>query len=129
MNNQDKFDYIYSAPTEDERREIESIKKQYAAEPKRPKLEELRNLNKRVTRPPKITGLVAGIAGALIMGTGMAMAIEWNLMVWGVVVGAAGMVLVGVAYPIYRVMLKRNKRKYGGQILELSNQLLNTEVE
>lgn len=126
MSSQDKFDFSYSAPTEAERREIESIKKQYTAgAQKEDKLETLRKLNKKVTRPPRIVGLTAGIVGTLIMGLGMTMVLEWSVTVWGVIVGALGVAIIAAAYPLYRAILGRNKGKYGGQIIDLSNELLN----
>lgn len=121
----DKFEFTYSAPTERERREIESIKKQYVTTEKEGKLENLRNLNQRVNRPPKIVGAVFGIAGILIFGLGLTMALEWSLFVWGAIVGVAGAAITAATYPIYQMILKKNKQKYGRQIIDLSNDLLN----
>lgn len=126
MSDEDKFNYSYYAPNESERREIENIKKQYIFAPKREdKLERLRELNKRVTQPPMIVSLTMGIIGVLITGLGMAMVLEWNIMVWGIIVGVIGLAVAAVAYPVYREILNRNKRRYGRQIIELSNELLN----
>ncbi|MDE6373187.1 MAG: hypothetical protein K2L72_01675 [Clostridia bacterium] len=123
---ENKFDYTYSAPTEEERREIESIRKQYTASPeKEDKLEKLRRLNTRVTRPPFVIGLTLGVLGTLVLGLGMTMVLEWNITAWGVVVGALGIAIDAVAYPLYRAILSRNKRKYGKLIIELSDELLN----
>ncbi|MDE6505533.1 MAG: hypothetical protein K2L42_06680 [Clostridia bacterium] len=128
MNDKDKFEYSYTAPTKEERREIERIKNQYiVSEKKEDRLENLRKLNKKVNLPPMVIGLAAGIAGTLIMGLGMAMVMEWGVMVWGVTVGIAGAAVAAVAYPIYRAALNRNKRKYGKQIIDLSNELLNRQ--
>lgn len=128
MSKENKFDYVYSVPTENERREIESIKKQYMAAPKEEsKLESLRNLNKRVTQPPLIVGLTMGVIGTLVMGLGMTMVLEWNLWIGGIIVGVLGIAMIAVAYPIYRAVLNRNKKKYGRQIIELSNELLNAD--
>ena len=127
MNDLEKFDYSYSAPTERERREIEDIKKQYVTPKKEEGLAKLRKLNNRVIQPPLIVSLMIGIVGTLIMGTGMAMALEWNLLAWGIVVGVLGLAIAAVAYPIYRAILKRNKQKYGRQIIDLSNELLHEE--
>lgn len=130
MNNEDKFDFSYAAPSEQERREIESIKRQYMPTSKKEdKLLELRGLNKKVVQPPLIIGLTIGIFGTLIMGVGMAMVLEWGIMVWGVTVGVIGMASAVASYPIYRAILWRNKRKYGQKIIELSNELLNTQDE
>lgn len=128
--NDNKFEYTYTAPTESERREIESIKKQYETPQKQQsKLDELRELNRRVTLAPKIFGWIAGAAGVLLFGWGMALVMEWNTLVFGIPVGIAGAAVAAVAYPVYRALLRRNKKKYGRQILELSNQLLNGREE
>lgn len=128
MNNDNKFNYTYSAPTENERREIESIKRQYLpVQHKEDKIENLRNLNKRVTQPPVIIGLTIGIIGILVMGLGMTMVLEWSINVWGVIVGIIGIAVAAAAYPVYRTVLNRNKKKYGQRIIELSDELLNSE--
>ena len=124
--NETKFDYTYSAPTENERREIESIRKRYTPpQENESRLEELRRLNNRVIKPPMIIGWIIGIFGTLVFGAGMTMVLEWDIKVWGIIVGIIGVAIAGVAYPIYKAVLKRNKRKYGQQIIDLSNELLN----
>ena len=123
----DKFEFTYTAPTEAERREIESIKRQYSAPPAKTKLQELRELNKRVTRPPFTVSLIIGIIGTLIMGVGMTMGLEWNMLLWGSVVGVVGIAIAASAYFIYKAILKHNKQKYGQRIINLSNELLNEE--
>lgn len=128
MTDENKFEYTYTAPTESERREIESIRRQYENPQKREnKLQELRDLNKRVTAAPKIIGWILGIAGVLLFGWGMALVMEWNTLVVGIPVGIAGAAVAAAAYPVYKTILRRNKRKYGQQILDLSNRLLNNE--
>lgn len=130
MNNKDKFDFSYAAPSEQERREIESIKRQYMpALKKEDKLEELRILNRKVVQPPSLLSLTIGILGTLIMGIGMTMALEWELMIWGILVGVIGVSIAAISYPVYRAVLRRNKSKYGHKIIELSNELLNTSDE
>lgn len=130
MNDEYKFNYSYSAPNESERREIESIKKQYISAPKKEdKLERLRDLNKRVMQPPLIISLTIGIVGTLVMGVGLTMVLEWNIVAWGVMTGILGAAIAASAYPIYKAILNRNKRKYGERIIELSNDLLNAKEE
>lgn len=41
-----------------------------------------------------------GILGALILGVGMAMIMVWNMMLWGIVVGIVGIVLLICLVPI-----------------------------
>ena len=126
--NENKFVYNYSAPTEVERREIEDIKKQYGGEQvKTDNLTRLRELDKRVKQPPLIVSIVLGIVGVLIFGTGLTMALEWSLILWGAVVMVVGVVPMAVAYPVRKAMVKSNKKKYGDEIVKLSNELLNEE--
>ena len=47
-----------------------------------------------------------------------------NLFYRGVAVGAAGIILAAVNYPIYRAVLKGRKRKYSAEIIALSNKIL-----
>lgn len=128
MENNNKFDYTYSAPTESERREIEDIRKKYVSvENKADNLEKLRALDARVKNPPTLIAYVLGVVGVLIAGLGMAMVMEWNLMLWGVIVGVIGVAVAAAAYPVYKLMLARNKRKYGDEIIALTDELLNKQ--
>ena len=121
-----KFEYSYSAPTEAERKEIESIKKQYMAEEKREEtdIEKLRRLDAKVKNMPTMYALIAGIFGTLLFGLGLAMVLEWEMMLWGIVVMVIRAIPAGLAYPIYQFTLKEGKKKYGAEILELSEKLL-----
>jgi hypothetical protein len=65
------------------------------------------------------------------MGTGMSLAMTeigaalgGLAMVIGILVGVVGMVLVGLAYPIYNRVLKKERRKIAPEILRLSDELL-----
>lgn len=123
---ENKFVYNYSAPTEDERREIEGIRKQYDGEQvKKDSLSRLRELDKRVKNPPLIISIVLGVVGVLVFGTGLTMILEWSLYVWGILVMVVGIVPVSIAYPLRKRLVKRNKERYGDEILKLSGELLN----
>ena len=123
---ENKFVYNYSAPTEDERREIEDIKKQYDGEQvKKDNLTRLRELDRRVKQPPFLISVVLGVVGVLIFGTGLTMVLEWMLYIWGSLVMVVGIVPMAVAYPVRKAMVKNNKKKYGDEIVKLSNELLN----
>ena len=124
------FEYTYVAPTEAERREIESIRKQYGGKSEKEiKLERIRRLDSFVQNFSMILSLVIGVMGALIFGLGMAMILVWDIMVFGIIVCIAGAVPMGSAYPVYLVTMKRNKEKYGEEILRLSDELLKEENE
>lgn len=124
-----QFNYTYRAPTEEERREIESIKRQYEApKTEEGKLERLRKLNNYVNGLATAVSLVVGVIGLLIFGLGLAMVLEWSLLIWGILVMVVGIPPIAIAYPLYNKILKRNKEKYGKEILQLSEELLNEGI-
>lgn len=125
MNDSDKFSYTYSAPTEEERREIEDIRSAYAPAAKsEDRLAKIRALNERATRPARIAALTLGIGGILLFGLGMSMTLAWELIAGGIVVAAIGMLATIVANPVRRALLNLGKRKYGAEILRLTDELL-----
>ena len=120
------FEYTYSAPTEAERREIARIRKQYEAkDEKQIKLERIRKLDSFVQNFSTILALVLGIMGTLIFGLGLSMVLVWDIFVFGIVVCVIGICPMIAAYPLYVITLKKNKEKYGEEILRLSEELLN----
>lgn len=122
----DKFNYTYTAPTAEERREIEDIRKEYLPpENVSGTLERLRALDKKAKTPALAAGITVGVVGSLILGLGMSMALEWDMIVWGSVVGVAGLAILAIAYPVWKFLIRRGKKKYGKEILNLSEQLLN----
>ena len=50
-----------------------------------------------------------------------------ELMWVGIIVGVVGILLVSINYPMYNKILAARKRKYAGQIIELSKSILNEE--
>ncbi len=127
---ENKFNYVYTAPTEEERKEIASIRRQYETEEKLPQtaLEKLRGLDRRVRATANAIGLTAGILGCLIFGTGLTMILQWSLFFGGIPVAAFGAVGMAIAYPLHQRALKREKAKHGEEILRLSDQLLKEET-
>lgn len=122
-----EFNYTYTAPTEEERKEIASIRRQYqASDFSRPenKIERLKTLNAYVKNTATVFGLAFGIVGILIFGLGLAMILEWSLWLYGVIVSAVGAIPTALAYPVYRFTLRRNKKKYGDEILRLCEEVL-----
>lgn len=107
-----EFNYTYTAPTERERKEIQGIRRQYLAEEQQESaLEKLRRLDGKVKNPATCIALLLGVVGTLIFGLGMAMVLEWGVIVGGVIASAAGLVPVIFAYPAYSWILQRNKKK------------------
>ena len=84
-------------------------------------------LDKKVKLPANIFAYIFGVIGALVLGTGMCLAMKviGNAMAVGIVIGVVGIAMVSVTYPIYKMILKSRKSKYSKEILELSEKIMN----
>ncbi|MBQ7830802.1 MAG: hypothetical protein IJ393_01865 [Clostridia bacterium] len=128
MDNENKFEYRYAAPTEAERKKVESLRREYLNETvSEGKIERLKRLDNKVKQTPMIFGLTLGIIGTLIFGLGLAMILEWEIRVWGTLVAFVGLVPVCLAYPLYKKIFALQKKKYGAEIIRLSDEILNEE--
>lgn len=121
------FEYTYSA---EQQKEVEAIRKKYLPK-EEDKMEQLRKLHAIPTQKAQAASLAVGIIGALIMGTGMSLAMTdigaalgSLAMVLGIFAGVAGMVLAALAYPAYNRVLKKQREKIAPEILRLSDELL-----
>lgn len=96
-------------------------------------LDELRELDAKVKRPANIFAYVFGSISAVVMGAGMSLVMTdigatlgiANAMVPGIIIGVVGMVMALVNYPIYKGILGSRKRKYGAEILKISDKIMN----
>ena len=96
-------------------------------------LDELRELDARVKRPANIFAYAFGTVSALIMGSGMSLVMTEvgaklgmeNSLVPGIVIGALGLGMALLTYPIYKRILEKRKNKYGAEILKLSDKIMN----
>lgn len=123
-----KFEFSYSAPTEDEREEVERIRARYTERGGREKkLARLRALDKKVNLAATGVSITLGIFGILIFGGGMALTLSYGQYVWGIALSAIGILPMATAYPAFVFMLRRGKKKYGDEILRLSEEILNEE--
>ncbi len=84
-------------------------------------------LDNKVKVPVSIFAYTFGIIGALILGTGMCLAMKviGNIMWLGIVIGVVGIAMVSINYVLYKIILKSRKAKYSKEILELSEQIIN----
>lgn len=125
-NNQNKFKYTYSAPSKDEREEIQNIRKNYLPKSKEEnKLKKLKMLDEKVKNIPTAISLCIGIIGILIFGIGLTMILEWNIVTFGVIVSIIGCIPMFLAYPIFTKTKNKLTDKYKDEILKLSDELLN----
>ena len=127
MENKEGFNFTYSAQ---QQKEVEAIRKKYLPQ-EEDKMEQLRKLHAIPTQKAQAAALAVGVVGALILGTGMSLAMTQLgaalgslSMVLGTAVGIVGMVLVALAYPLYNRVLKRQREKIAPEILRLSDELL-----
>lgn len=127
MKNEEGFTFTYSAA---QQQEVEDIRKKYLPG-EEDKMEQLRKLHAIPTQKAQAASLAAGITGALILGTGMSLAMTdigaalgSLAIVIGIAVGLLGMVLVALAYPLYNRVLKKQRQKIAPEILRLSDELL-----
>lgn len=122
---QDKNSYTYTSLSEKERQEVLKIKNEYSVDTgDKSKLEELRRLNRKVKRPSLIVMIVLLVVGTLVFGLGLAMVLEWNMLLYGVIVGVIGVLTLCITYPTYQAMLQSRQAKYADKILEIAKELL-----
>ena len=127
MEMNEGFSFTYSA---EQQQEIEAIRKKYLPREEN-KMEQLRTLHHSATRKAQAWAIALGVMGALIMGTGMSLAMTdigaalgQLAMVAGIVIGVIGMILVALAYPVYNHVLKKERQRIAPQILQLTEELL-----
>lgn len=120
-NNKETFKYTYSAKQQEE---IEKIRKKYMPQ-EEDKMELLRRLDRDVTKPGTIWSLALGVVGCLLFGFGMCCTMVWtdSLFVPGIVVGIIAMIPMGFAYPVYKKITEKQRKKIAPQILALTEEL------
>ena len=121
MEQQNTFSYTYSAP---ENQEALSIRNKYLPWGES-KLEELKRLDKQVQSSGMVEALSIGVAGCLIFGLGMCLAMEiiGSAMWLGVLLGIIGTGVMLLAYPVNRKLFAKAKQAYVPRILELTDEL------
>ena len=119
-----KNTYSYSAS---ENQEIERIREKYTkSDKKETKLEQLRKLDASVRKSASALSLSVGIIGALILGLGMSCVMVWSdkMFVPGIILGLAGIVIAGVAYPIYKSKAEKKRKEVAPLIISLTDELI-----
>ncbi|MBE5741491.1 MAG: dihydropteridine reductase [Clostridiales bacterium] len=115
-----------------EKQVAEKIKSYYSEKStEKTKLDELKELDKKVKNPAKVVAYTYGSIGTLVLGTGMSLAMKIigasvaALMPIGIVIGLIGIGMVSSAYPMFHAILSKRKAKYSKEIIAKSNELLN----
>ena len=127
MENKEGFSFTYSA---EQQKEVEAIRKKYLPQ-EADKMEQLRRLHAVPTQKAQAASLAVGVVGALIMGTGMSLAMTdigaamgSLAMAIGIAIGVLGMGLIALAYPLYQRVLNKQRAKIAPEILRLSDELM-----
>ena len=97
-------------------------------------LDTLREIDAKVKRPASVFAYVFGSISAIIMGAGMSLimtdiaekiGLGIDPMIPGIVIGTIGLGMALLTYPMYKGILNSRKRKYGAEILKLSDKIMN----
>jgi len=116
------FNITYSAKDQEE---LKAIRKNYLP-PEEDKMQKVRAMDARVANKATSISLITGVIGILVMGTGMCCCLVWQgaWFVPGIIIGLIGMIAVGMAYPVYQHVAKKERGKIAPEILRLTEELM-----
>ena len=110
----------------------QKIRTQYM-EKESTELDALRALDSKVKRPANVFAYTFGSISAIVMGTGMSLVMTdigaaigiTSALVPGIAIGVVGLGMALLTYPLYQRILNARKKKYGAEILKLSDKIMN----
>lgn len=115
------YAYTYSLKRNEE---INNILSKYAPK-EEDKMEQLRQLDQRVTQRGSVISILVGTISSLVFGIGMCCTMLWtSYFAAGIVIGVLGVIGVSSAYPIYNYVVKKERAKIADQVIALGNELL-----
>ena len=111
---------------------VENIRAQYM-EKESTELDALHELDAKVKRPANVFAYTFGSISAIIMGAGMSLVMTdigatigiSSALVPGIAIGIVGLCMALLTYPMYKGILNMRKKKYGAEIISLSDKILN----
>ncbi len=118
------FHYTYSAT---QQAEIKTIREKYVPTcGEENKMEQLRRLDRSVTKQGTVVSLVVGVVSTLVMGFGMCCCMVWGgaLFIPGILIGLVGIAGVCAAYPLYVHITKKQRERLAPEILRLTDELM-----
>ncbi len=112
----------------------QKIRTQYV-EKKSTEIDELRALDAKVKRPANVFSYVFGSISAIVMGAGMSLVMTdigatlgiASAIVPGIAIGVVGLIMALINYPMHKGILNSRKKKYGEQIIALSDKIMNNK--
>ena len=132
-NNENKgFQYNYSAK---EQAELKRIRDKYTPPTEvEDKMERLRRLDESVTKKAQIIAVIFGIVGVLMLGIGMSLCMsdlahvlgqyEYLAMPIGIPIGLVGGGIAALAYPMYNLVVNRERKKIAPEVIRLTDELM-----
>ena len=110
---------------------VQKIRTQYT-EKEHTDLDELKELDKKVKRPANVFAYIFGSISATLMGSGMSLVMTdiaetvgiRNPMLYGIIIGVAGLIMAIANFPIYKGILGSRRKKYADKIIALSDKLI-----
>lgn len=124
MSDPNAFTYNYSAK---EQAEIKKIREKYApgtVDSPEGKLERVRRLDAGVTQKGTAWALALGVIGTLVLGIGMCCCLIWELFFLGILIGLLGTLTLALAYPVYTLIIARERKRIAPEILQLTDELI-----
>ena len=123
VSDRECFAITYSAKQQEE---VERIRSKYLPK-EESKMEQLIRLDKQTERPGTIASIVVGVLGMLVLGAGMSATLLYSsntkVFIAGIIIGIVGIIMTGMAYPIYKKVTEKERSKVAEQIIALSNEL------
>lgn len=132
-NQNSTFSYTYSAS---EQAELKRIREKYIKpqSEKEDKMLRLRKLDEGVTKKAQAISLIFGVIGTLILGFGMSLIMSDlgeilgshrdMAIPLGIVIGLVGGILTALAYPVYNLVISRERKRIAPEIIRLSDELM-----
>ena len=113
---------------------VQKIRTQYT-EKEHTDLDKLKELDKKVKRPANVFAYIFGSISATLMGSGMSLVMTdiaetvgiRNPMLYGIIIGVAGLIMAIANFPIYKGILGSRRKKYADKIIALSDKLIGRE--
>lgn len=105
----------------------EAIAKEYAPEDNS-KITALKKLDLKAKLPATVFTYAFGIISSLTAGTGMCLSMRvigsgTAAFVSGIALGIIGFACCSVNYPVYKKLLRKGKKKYAFEIVELAREI------
>lgn len=119
MAGENRATYRYTA---EEQRENDELLRKYAHGRSGDHLEELREIDRRVTRRATMWSVLIGVGGTLVFGVGLTLVLTFNLMLPSIVIGGVGIAVMAAMPAFYGELLRREREKAAPHIRALTGE-------